>query len=299
MAIHGRQEQVMNKHLRLYKQDYFISEINSVTVEKRDHQQPFPLHDHDFHEIVIVCSGNGLHHWNDYIYPITSGDILYITPKDIHGYESVTNLKLFNILYLRETLFLSAIIEKYLPKLNAKHTERVWRINPSFIKQLSPLVDQLTIESQKNNLASVHLSEALFLQLVILLDRIKQVPNEQSPTATHQLDLLFTTLHNSIGSSFNLEMFCKQNHIAKRSISRLFKSQTGMTINEYLQKRRLCNAMSLLRNTQYSISMISSECGYDDSNYFSVVFKKETQQTPSQYRAKFKDKINKNLNLLN
>ena len=29
MAIHGRQEQVMNKHLRLYTQDYFISEIKA------------------------------------------------------------------------------------------------------------------------------------------------------------------------------------------------------------------------------------------------------------------------------
>lgn len=284
----------MNKYSRLYKQDYFVSEINTITVEKREHQQPFPLHNHDFHEIVVVCSGNGLHHWNDYIYPITSGDILHINPKDIHGYESVNNLKLDNILYLRETLFLSSIIEKYLPKPSAKHTERVWQINPSFIKQLLSLIDQLSIESKKNNLASVHLSEALFLQFVILLDRIKQVPDEQSPTARHQLDLLFTVLHNSIASSFNLEMFCKQHHIAERSISRLFKNQTGMTINEYLQKRRLCNAMSLLRNTQYSISMISSECGYDDSNYFSVVFKKETQQTPSQYRTKFKDKSNKN-----
>ncbi|OCG14713.1 hypothetical protein A9G09_05150 [Gilliamella sp. wkB292] len=283
----------MNHYLHLFRQDYFIADINTVTVEKRDHQQPFPLHDHDFHEIVIVCSGNGLHHWNDYIYPITSGDILYINPKDIHGYESVNNLKLDNILYLRDALFLSSIIEQYLPKQNTKHTERGWRIKPSLIKMVSPLIEQIAIESKKNNLASVHLAEALFLQLVILLDRIKQMPNTQSPTATHQLDLLFTVLHNSIATPFNLDIFCKQNHIAARSLSRLFKTQTGMTINEYLQKRRLCTAMSLLRNTPYSISMISAECGYDDSNYFSVVFKKETKQTPSQYRAKFSNKTNK------
>lgn len=281
----------MEKYLRLYKQDYFISPMNTVTVEKRDHQQPFPLHFHDFNEIVIVCSGNGLHHWNDYIYPITSGDILYINPSDIHGYESVNNLKLINVLYLRHQLFLSSAIENYLPKQTAKHTERIWRIHPSFIKQVSPLIDQLTIESQKNNPASIHLSEALFLQLVILLDRIKQQPNEQSPTATHQLDILFTVLHNSIASAFNLEMFCKQYNIAARSLSRLFKSQTGMTINEYLQKCRLCKAMSLLRNTQLSISLIAAECGYNDSNYFSAVFKKELKQTPSIYRSRFQDKL--------
>jgi AraC-type DNA-binding domain-containing proteins len=36
--------------------------------------------------------------------------------------------------------------------------------------------------------------------------------------------------------------------------------------------------------------MIAAECGYDDSNYFSSVFKKLTDQTPSEYRAKFNDK---------
>lgn len=184
-------------------------------------------------------------------------------------------------------LFLSSIIEPYLPKINAKHTERVWRIHPSFLKQLSPLIKKLSIESKKNNLASVHLSEALFLQFIILLDRIKQQPNEVTPTAPHQLDILFTVLHNSVASSFNFELFCKDHNIASRSLSRLFKNQTGMTINGYLQKLRLCKAMSLLRNTSITISNISAECGYDDSNYFSAVFKKQTQQTPSQYRAKF------------
>ncbi|QYN42379.1 helix-turn-helix domain-containing protein [Gilliamella sp. ESL0443] len=280
----------MERCLRLYKQDYFISKMNTVTVEKRDHQHPFPLHDHDFYEIVIVCSGNGLHYWNDYIYPITSGDILYINPNDVHGYESVNDLKLDNILYLRESLFLLSTIESYLPKVTAKHNERSWRIQPSYLKLLSPLIEKLAIESKKNNLASVHLSEALFLQLVILLDRIKQAPKVTEPTATHQLDLLFTALHNSIATPFNVDVFCKENHIASRSLSRLFKSQTGMTISGYLQKRRLCDAMSLLRNTNYSISMIAAECGYDDSNYFSSVFKKQTNQTPSEYRAKFNDK---------
>lgn len=280
----------MERCLRLYKQDYFISKMNTVTVEKRDHQHPFPLHDHDFYEIVIVCSGNGLHYWNDYIYPITSGDILYINPNDVHGYESVNDLKLDNILYLRESLFLLSTIESYLPKVTAKHNERSWRIQPSYLKLLSPLIEKLAIESKKNNLASVHLSEALFLQLVILLDRIKQAPKVTERTATHQLDLLFTALHNSIATPFNVDVFCKENHIASRSLSRLFKSQTGMTISGYLQKRRLCDAMSLLRNTNYSISMIAAECGYDDSNYFSSVFKKQTNQTPSEYRAKFNDK---------
>ena len=84
----------MHKYLHLYKKDYFISELNTVTVERREHQEPFPLHDHDFDELVIVSSGNGVHVWNDYIYPITSGDILYINHDDIHGFESVNNLKL-------------------------------------------------------------------------------------------------------------------------------------------------------------------------------------------------------------
>ncbi|WP_392558820.1 helix-turn-helix domain-containing protein [Orbus mooreae] len=285
----------MIKPLYLCNQDYFISPLNTVTVEKRENQVAFPRHYHEFYELVIVSAGNGMHSWNDETHPITCGDVLYINSDDIHSYQSVNQLQLNNILYQRELLSISAVIEQYLPHKSLPQAERFWRIHPSFLKQISLLTEQLQVESKKNNMSSIHLSESLLLQLVILLHRFRYQPNTNFPAPTHQLDILFTVLHNSIARSFNLEHFCQQQKIPSRSLIRIFKNQTGMTITEYLQQLKAAKAMNLLRNTQYSISIIANECGYEDSNYFSAVFRKIANQTPSQYRAKFHHKKNRGL----
>lgn len=281
----------LKKQLKLYNNDYFVAQTNTITVERRDNQEPFPLHCHEFDEVVIVLGGNGLHSWNNEIHPITIGDVLYISHEDIHGYQSVNNLKLNNILYQRHNLWARTLIELYLPSPNSPQNERFWRIHPSYLQQVEPIINAIANEANKNSPHAIHLVESLFLQLLIMLHRLRQRPTNNFHSKLHQLDTLFTVLHQSINSEFNITKFCQQYGISSRSLHRLFKNQTNMTISEYLQKLRLCRAMSLLRNSQLAINTIAAECGYNDSNYFSLVFKKETTKTPSQYREQFKNGI--------
>lgn len=273
--------------MHLYSRDYFISQANTIAVEKRENQSPFAIHCHEFNELVIVSAGNGVHIWNDAPYPITCGDIIYINPQDQHGYESVNNLKLNNILYHRHRLSISSIIENYLPGLKANEAERFWRISPSHTKTLEPLIYHLQIESKKPNLLSIHYAETLFSQLVILLYRFRFQPDRGMVGKAQQLNILLMTLRRTISTPFNLEQFCLKHNIASRSLHRLFKAKTGMTITGYLQKLRLCEAMRLLRLSHDPISVIAAKCGYNDSNYFSFVFHKETHLTPTDYRHHF------------
>ncbi|MDU5690505.1 MAG: AraC family ligand binding domain-containing protein [Citrobacter freundii] len=46
----------------------------------------------------------------------------------------------------------------------------------------------------------------------------------------------------------------------------------------------VCHAQYLLKHSRLMISEISMRCGFEDSNYFSVVFTRETGMTPSQWR---------------
>lgn len=94
--------------LKLQTEDYFLTDKNVVMVAERHPQPVFPLHHHDFDELVIVWRGNGLHLWNDVPYRITRGDMFYVSANDRHSYESVNGLELDNILYIRNRLTLSA-----------------------------------------------------------------------------------------------------------------------------------------------------------------------------------------------
>lgn len=73
-------------------------------------------------------------------------------------------------------------------------------------------------------------------------------------------------------------------------IRRLFKSETGITPNGYLEKRRMDLAASIIsgnfqnKYSDYTISQIAELCGYADTLYFSRVFKKYHGTPPSHYR---------------
>lgn len=71
-------------------------------------------------------------------------------------------------------------------------------------------------------------------------------------------------------------------------LTKQFKKELGMTIFQYIAHLRCKKAAELLRESTASVQEISSFVGYEDSNYFVKVFKKQYQKTPSEYRAVFR-----------
>lgn len=64
----------------------------------------------------------------------------------------------------------------------------------------------------------------------------------------------------------------------------VFKKDMGSSIIDYLLARRVAAAKQLLLEGSYSLSEIARLSGFEDSNYFSRVFKKRTGYTPTAYR---------------
>ena len=78
-------------------------------------------------------------------------------------------------------------------------------------------------------------------------------------------------------------------NMSKSRFSAVFSQATGQTFTEYLIHLRLNKAKELLKTTNYKNSQIADETGYNDSHYFSYIFKKNTGMTPSEYREKYKN----------
>jgi AraC-like DNA-binding protein len=63
-----------------------------------------------------------------------------------------------------------------------------------------------------------------------------------------------------------------------------FKMFYGLTVNEYVQQRRLDLAKNLIRNTDFSFSEIAYMVGLSSKSYFSKIFKDRYGITPSEIR---------------
>ncbi len=79
-------------------------------------------------------------------------------------------------------------------------------------------------------------------------------------------------------------------NMSNSRFSTVFSQQNGQTFTEYLISLRLNKAKELLRETDMKSSQVAMESGYNDSHYFSYIFKKNLGITPSEYRAQYQNK---------
>lgn len=82
-----------------------------------------------------------------------------------------------------------------------------------------------------------------------------------------------------------LQDAAKAVNMSNSRFSTVFSQETGKTFTEYLTALRMNKAKELLRNTDKRSSEIAFEVGYNDSHYFSYLFKKNVGMTPGEYRA--------------
>lgn len=68
-------------------------------------------------------------------------------------------------------------------------------------------------------------------------------------------------------------------------LSRLFKRETGSSLNDYILTEKMRAAQSLLGDTNIPVSIIATKVGYSNFSYFSQVFKKYTGLSPVEYRT--------------
>lgn len=282
----------MAGQLILRKADFFARTGQAVAVADRYPQNVFAEHSHEFNELVLVWRGNGLHILNDRPYRITRGDLFYIRAEDRHSYASVNDLVLQNIIYCPERLTLALDWAAHIPGLQGGEPLAHWRLGSTGMTQARQVITQLEQESARTDELANPLAEALFAQLILTLKRHRYATDNLSATASEALlDRLITALAGSLNRAFVLEAFCEQNQCSERALRQQFRTQTGMTINNYLRQLRICHAQYLLQHTELLIGEIAMRCGFEDSNYFSVVFTRETGATPSQWRHRLAQKL--------
>jgi AraC family L-rhamnose operon regulatory protein RhaS len=91
-------------------------------------------------------------------------------------------------------------------------------------------------------------------------------------------------LQTCYNQKITIERLAEEFHTNRTTLLNDFKKHTGQSINQYLIKLRLNMASIMLRDTELSIEEICERTGFSDISYFSKVFKKELNLTPSGYR---------------
>ena len=84
---------------------------------------------------------------------------------------------------------------------------------------------------------------------------------------------------------YGVEELSERLGVSKSHLIRVFTAAVGVPPGRYLTGVRVQAAMKLLLHREYSLDVVASLCGFSGANYLCRVFKKETGQTPAQWRA--------------
>lgn len=85
--------------------------------------------------------------------------------------------------------------------------------------------------------------------------------------------------------SICIEELCKKFSCSRSYFSHEFKKRTGKSFNEFVTAIRLRDARMLLESSTLSVTEVAFSVGFNDSNYFSFVFKNQVGMSPRTYRS--------------
>lgn len=112
--------------------------------------------------------------------------------------------------------------------------------------------------------------------------------NELSPVVQRAVSYI----QERYAQQITIKEYCTMCKMSTPYFGHLFKTETGMFFNNYLNQCRMCSAISLLHETDLKINDIAEKCGFSSPSYFIFCFKKQTGLSPIKYRALQNDQVN-------
>ncbi len=250
---------------------------------------------HDFWEMVYIDSGNASIISDGTVFNLRQGEAFFHKPNEPHNIYTTDNFAnsviisfecksramrfIKNKIYSlgdNEKLLLNKILYEakvsYRDKLDELHLLKMTK-NPDapfageqIIRNCTELIiislirkDRYSSVSENNALLSVSSDK--------ITDNVVEIMNEKLLTS----------------QNINLDEISYKLGFSKSYIKAQFKKKTGVSVIQYFIRMKINKSKELLSQKKYSVSEISDMLGFGSIFYFSRIFKKHTDMTPTEY----------------
>jgi len=254
------------------------------------------LHHHDFYEVYFFLSGNVQYNIESRSYLLTPGDVLLISPMELHQpmfgsehreYERIVLWidKQFLEGFILSGQNLTACFDTTVPgHTNLLRPEGVAR------QYLTFLLENLMVEVDSEDPYSDMAALSLLAQVLVALNRLaKQSAGEENKSgqdATVYSVLSYINEHYS--ENLTLDDLANKFFISKYHLSREFQRLVGTSVHRYIVQKRLVMAKQMLSAGRPS-SEVYQNCGFGDYSNFYRAFKAEYQISPKDYVLRLKE----------
>lgn len=246
-------------------------EALSPHVSKREHLSSYLF--------FCVVSGMGILEYDGKSHLLKQGDCVFIDCKK--SYSHCTSDELWTLQW----------VHFYGPNMNGiyqKYIERGGRpcFRPANHQAYLGILQELyELAGSSDYIRDMKIFEKLAGLLTLLMEESWHPEDRKRNSLKRQnLENVKEYLEQHYQEKINLDNLAEEFYINKFYLTRIFKEQFGVSINNYLLQTRITHAKQLLRFTDLTIEAVSAECGMGDANYFSRMFKKVEGVTPGEFR---------------
>ncbi|MCF6174729.1 MAG: helix-turn-helix domain-containing protein [Victivallaceae bacterium] len=284
------------KKLFLTNYEYISNSDLPVNLLRRSPQPDYPLHSHEFSELVIVYAGHGVQITADGDYEVSCGDVFVVDCMMSHGYRDTAGLKLVNIIFDLKNLESPLSDLPLFPsfhllfslsgKLKPTSSPRVGlRLNDAQIETVMAVVDAMETELLDKPVGYRMMLTAQFMQLATLLIRCyEHQPQSEQNSQVTGLAAVLGYINRNYRKKITLKELASFANMSESSLNRMFHLAVKESPINYCNQLRIHKAIILLLNTELSVSEIATTTGFEDSNYFSRSFRQIIGESPRQYR---------------
>jgi AraC-like DNA-binding protein len=235
----------------------------------------------------MVLEGEGTLEYGGETYALRQGDCVYVDCRSTYAHSC------------SETLWHLKWVHFYGPNMGGiygKYVERGGKpiLTPPDGARYEHLLDEIyEIAVSNTYIKDMQIFEKLTSLLTLLMEQswsAQEAGHENGKNARkhfekrQNLQEVKEFLDAHYASKITLDMLAERFFINKFYLTRIFKEQFGESVTGYLLQVRITQAKQKLRFTDKPIEEIAHECGMNDANYFSRMFKKVEGVTPGEFR---------------
>ena len=161
------------------------------------------------------------------------------------------------------------------------------RLHPSLQEKLKELLMDLESAAKSEDFAKDILTQALFLQFMVYLNRIflekQYIFDRKSYSFDSQIAEILQYITHNLQDDLSVDQLASRYYISKYHLMRKFKEETGYTLHNYIVSKRLLMARNLISEGM-PVVKAAHESGFTEYSTFSRAYRRQFGQTPSESR---------------
>lgn len=283
-----------------FEQKEYLNPRENINITHCKNDRGCNIHTHEFVELIYIVEGTAMHVIDGQEYAAEMGNLLFVNYGQTHSFTGSPDYEYYNLLYVPEFFSEELINSENIYEIfeismfrefkGARDTHaQLVHFKGNEACEVKKLVENMNGEFVRKETGYRSIlngySRVLFSKILRKL-KDSRVNEDVQKCINHVTIDLLSYIDTKCFEKITLKEIAAQTFYNPAYLSRLFRAQYGISLSEYIKKKRMEEAAKLLIESDLNNEEIMNRVGYTDRKQFYKSFKEIYHLTPTQFRKR-------------